>query len=84
MTVTPQNRQKVRERANYLCEYCHSSEEASAARFDLDHITPRSLEGSEELSNLALACQRCNNYKYNFTTEVDPQTQSNVPLFNEM
>ena len=31
-------RQQVRERANYLCEYCHSSEEASAARLEIDHI----------------------------------------------
>jgi 5-methylcytosine-specific restriction endonuclease McrA len=63
MTVTPKIRQEVRERANYLCEYCHSSEEASAARFDIDHIIPRSLDGSDELSNLALACQRCNGYR---------------------
>lgn len=82
MTISSQNRQQVRERANYLCEYCHSSEEASAARFDLDHIIPRSLDGSDKLSNLALACQRCNEYKYKFTTGVDPQTRSIIPLFN--
>lgn len=82
MTITVKMRQIIRERANYLCEYCHSSEEASAARFDIDHIIPRSLNGSDELSNLALACQRCNGYRYNFTTGVDPQTQSTVSLFN--
>ncbi|MGL6338656.1 MAG: HNH endonuclease [Waterburya sp.] len=82
MTVTLKIRQRVRERANYLCEYCHSSEEASAARFDIDHIIPRSLNGSDELSNLALACQRCNKYRYNFITGVDPQTQFTVRLFN--
>ncbi|MGL5832071.1 MAG: HNH endonuclease [Waterburya sp.] len=82
MTITPTTRQRVRERANYLCEYCHSSEEASAARFDIDHIIPRSLDGSDEQSNLALACQRCNGYRYNFTTGVDPQTQSTISIFN--
>ncbi len=27
----------VRERAKYLCEYCHSPEEASPALFQIDH-----------------------------------------------
>jgi hypothetical protein len=33
MTISNNTRQLVRERANYLCEYCHSLEEASAAQF---------------------------------------------------
>ena len=32
----------------------------SASRFTIDHITPKSLGGSDELENLALACRRCN------------------------
>jgi hypothetical protein len=75
-------RQLVRERAKFLCEYCHSTEEASAALFDIDHILPQSLGGSDALSNLALACQRCNSYRYNFTTAIDPKTQAITPLFN--
>lgn len=82
MTVLQKVRQLVRERANYLCEYCHSWEEASASRFEIDHIVPRSLGGADNPENLALACQRCNGYRYNFTTGVDPQTQAVVPLFN--
>lgn len=46
-------RQQVRARADYLCEYCHSSEDASAALFEIDHLIPRSLGGSDELDNLA-------------------------------
>nr|WP_245927647.1 HNH endonuclease [Aphanothece hegewaldii] len=65
-------RLQVRARANYLCEYCHSSEDASAALFEIDHLIPRSLGGSDELVNLALACQRCNRYRYNFVTGIDP------------
>ncbi|MFB2935233.1 HNH endonuclease [Aerosakkonemataceae cyanobacterium BLCC-F154] len=82
MTISNNTRQLVRERANYLCEYCHSLEEASAAQFAIDHILPQSLGGSDELSNLALACQRCNGYRYNFITGIDPQTQQEIPLFN--
>lgn len=33
MTVNDETIKLVRERANYLCEYCHSLEEASAAQF---------------------------------------------------
>lgn len=38
--------------------------------------------GSDEDDNLALACRRCNERRYNFTTGVDPQTQQRVFLFN--
>jgi 5-methylcytosine-specific restriction endonuclease McrA len=47
MRVNDATRKLIRERAKYLCEYCHSSEEASAALFSIDHITPQSLGGSE-------------------------------------
>jgi hypothetical protein len=43
MTVNEATRKLVRERAKYLCEYWHSSEEASAAQFAIDHIIPQSL-----------------------------------------
>jgi HNH endonuclease len=82
MTVSNAVRQLVRERAKCLCEYCHSSEEASAAQFAIDHVLPRSLKGSDDLNNLALACQRCNGYRYNFTSGIDPETQTVVLLFN--
>ncbi len=41
MSISSANRQRIRERANFLCEYCHSSEEASASLFTLDHIFPK-------------------------------------------
>jgi hypothetical protein len=43
---------------------------------------PQSLGGSDELENLALACHRCNERRYNFMTGTDPQTQTTVSLFN--
>lgn len=80
--IDPAIRLQVRARADYLCEYCHSSEDASAALFEIDHLIPRSLGGSDELVNLALACQRCNRYRYNFQKGTDPKTQEEVSLFN--
>ncbi|MEM6500649.1 MAG: HNH endonuclease [Cyanobacteria bacterium P01_C01_bin.89] len=82
MTISPEIRQLVRDRAKYLCEYCHSLEEASAARFEIDHIQPRSRGGSDAPDNLALACQRCNGYRYNFTEGTDPKSQATLNLFN--
>ena len=43
---------------------------------------PQSLGGSDEPDNLALACHRCNERHYNFTSGIDPQTQEEIPLFN--
>lgn len=82
MSISPALRQQVRAQAQYLCEYCHSSEEASTSRFTIDHLQPKSLGGSDALGNLALACHRCNTRRYNFTTGIDPKTDSIKPLFN--
>lgn len=83
MTVNDATRKLVKERAKFLCEYCHSLEEASAALFAIDHIIPQSMPGSsDDPDNLALACQRCNGYRYNFTTGIDPETGEIIPLFN--
>ncbi len=75
-------RRLVRQRSRYLCEYCHSPEYLSPDRFTIDHILPQSKGGSDEDQNLALACHRCNERHYNFTTGLDPKTNKEVPLFN--
>ena len=82
MTISLVMRQRIRQRAIFLCEYCHSSEEASASLFTIDHLIPQSLGGIDIESNLALACHRCNGRRYNFIDGVDPVTQAIVPLFN--
>lgn len=82
MAISEETKQQVRERANYLCEYCHSPERLGANRFTFDHIIPKSLDGSDELNNLALACRRCNERRYNFVAGIDPETQEITPLFN--
>uniref|UniRef100_UPI0030845201 HNH endonuclease n=1 Tax=Petrachloros mirabilis TaxID=2918835 RepID=UPI0030845201 len=57
MPISDEVRQAIRERANYICEYCHSPERLSANRFTVDHVVPKSLGGSDALDNLALACR---------------------------
>ncbi|MCC5621914.1 HNH endonuclease [Nostoc sp. CHAB 5715] len=72
----------VRKRANFLCEYCHSPERISTTRFTVDHLIPKSIGGAAEINNLALACRRCNERRYNFVAGYDSETQAIVPLFN--
>ncbi|MEQ9481641.1 HNH endonuclease [Coleofasciculus sp. F4-SAH-05] len=82
MTVNETVRQQVRERAKGLCEYCHSPEQICTTRFTIDHILPRSLNGSDHLNNLAFACRRCNERRYNFVAGYDHITETIVSLFN--
>jgi ribosomal protein L37E len=72
----------VRERAKRRCEYCHYPELLSSAPLSIDHIQPQSFGGSDEPENLALACRRCNERRYNFTQGLDPTTGQKVAIFN--
>jgi HNH endonuclease len=82
MSISIASRLRIRQRARFLCEYCHSSEEASTSLFTLDHLIPQSLGGDDSEHNLALACHRCNGRRYNFTDGIDPETQTAVALHN--
>lgn len=82
MAISGLIRKKVRQRANAMCEYCHSSEELSASLFEVDHVHPQSLGGSDDWINLALACQRCNAHHYNFVIGQDPLSGKSVALFH--
>ena len=74
--------QQVPDRACYLCEFCHASEQWQHVRFAVDHLMPLSLGGSNDLHNLALACFHCNRRKTNRVTAIDPISNDEVPLFN--
>lgn len=73
---------KVRQRANFLCEYCHASEQWQYVAFTIEHIIPLTKNGTDTLDNLALACFHCNRKKSNRTTAIDPQSGAELPLFN--
>jgi len=74
--------EQVRLRAQFRCEYCHYPELLSTAPLSIDHLQPQSLGGTDHLDNLALACRRCNERRYNFTIGTDPDTGKETPLFN--
>ena len=72
----------VRERANYLCEYCHTNEKWQYVPFTMEHLLPISKGGSDDPENLCLACFHCNRRKSDLDSATDPETGNLVPLFN--
>ncbi len=82
MTVSSLIRQLVEERAGNRCEYCLSHQEYILGRLQVDHIIPQSKGGTDDASNLCLACELCNQYKWTQTDSVDPQSNQRVTIFN--
>jgi 5-methylcytosine-specific restriction endonuclease McrA len=82
MSFSIVKRREVEKRARNLCEYCISRQDHSPQSFSVEHILPKSKKGNDELENLALSCQSCNNFKYTKTEAFDLLTGQNVPLYN--
>ena len=75
-------KEKVRRRADFLCEYCHTDERWQLVQFTIDHIIPTSVGGGNEIENLALACFHCNRRKSDKQIVFDEQTNSGILIFN--
>jgi hypothetical protein len=75
-------REKIETRAEGLCEYCLCPLEFSSNPFSVEHISPVSKGGTDDLENLALACQGCNNYKAAKTEAFDSISQSVAGFYN--
>lgn len=63
MTPQPEPGELIRQRANFACEYCGTSEIDSGGLLTIDHFRPRTLGGGDDLDNLLYCCYRCNLYK---------------------
>lgn len=75
-------KEQVAERASHCCEYCLSQVFFSSSPFSIEHIIPKAKGGSNDLDNLALACQGCNNSKYTYTSVVDPISGELALIYN--
>jgi hypothetical protein len=75
-------KQRVWDRAGNRCEYCQSHQDYTMSRLQLDHVWPGSKGGGNEDGNLCLACELCNQHKWNQTEAIDPVTKVSVRLFN--
>ena len=74
-------RQRIHQDAGNRCGYCLSPKHL-VAHLTIDHIIPQARGGSNEESNLWLACRFCNEHKSDKTSAVDPETGEEVALFN--
>jgi 5-methylcytosine-specific restriction endonuclease McrA len=81
--MTSATRVRVRERAANRCEYCQTHQDDSPlAALHIEHIRPLKHGGSDDESNLCLACIDCNLHKGPNLTGIDPVTDEVTPLFN--
>ncbi len=75
-------RNRIRKQANNRCGYCLSRQRYVFGPLEIEHIIPKSCGGSDEESNLWLACRLCNSYKGSQIDVVDALTEDRIPLFN--
>jgi hypothetical protein len=52
------------------------------ARLEIEHMIPLAKQGSNDESNLWLACPICNGHKSDKIAAIDPETQESISLFN--
>lgn len=81
--MTAATRALVRQRADHRCEYCQTHQEDSPlAALHIEHIRPLKHGGTDDESNLCLACIDCNLHKGTNLTGVDPLTDEVTLLFH--
>lgn len=88
MPLTARDKEALKERAGYRCEYCR----IVGWELQADHILPRSprrygstdvpKEDLDSPENLAAACTPCNRFKGDFTTGRDPLSGNEFRLFH--
>jgi hypothetical protein len=64
------------------CGYCLTPQCYILGPLEIDHIIPFALGGTDDESNLWLACSVCNRHKSQKIVAVDPATGQTVRLFN--
>ena len=72
----------VAERAGRRCEYCRAPEVVFNFPFEVEHIKPQVEGGTDDESNLALACRSCNIFKSAHLTGFDDVIRADVRLFH--
>ncbi len=80
--LSEETKDKVRQRAKYMCEYCHASEQWQYVPFTVDHVIPLSKGGKNSIENLALACFHCNRQKSDKVIVIHEESGAEVFLFN--
>ncbi len=66
ININKKVRKFIKNRDQNCCVYCLSSN----GPFEIDHVHPVSLGGTNILSNLVLACRSCNRSKWAHSVEI--------------
>lgn len=82
MSISADQRSRVRERAGDCCEYCRVSQSSHFARFHVDHVVATKHGGTDTADNLCLACAKCNGYKRSNVAALDPLTRAATKLYD--
>jgi 5-methylcytosine-specific restriction endonuclease McrA len=80
--VEPTLRERVRQRAKGICEYCLLAEAHGFLSFEVDHVIAEKHRGQTVFSNLAWSCFDCNRFKGSDVASFDPATGKLTRLFN--
>lgn len=72
----------IAQRASHRCEYCKAPEVVFNFPFEVEHIVPISRQGSNDETNLALACRSCNLRKGNRISGVSSRSNAEVRFFH--
>jgi hypothetical protein len=82
MSAWRETAEAVEARAGGRCEYCLMHQVLQGATFHVEHIVPKSRNGSSDLDNLAWCCPSCNLSKSDRIEALDPRAGEMFPLFN--
>lgn len=66
MTISAPDREFIRQRAQFACEYCGIREVDAGSELTVDHFQPRAQGGTDDLDNLVYSCIACNQYKHDY------------------
>ncbi|MCI0485508.1 MAG: HNH endonuclease [Blastocatellia bacterium] len=66
MAIKASVRERVRERADFACEFCGISETDAGGQLTIDHYRPKNKGGDNDHTNLIYCCPRCNQYKLDY------------------
>ncbi len=80
--ITTRLRERIRAQADNRCGYCLTHQDYVPWQLEIEHIRPLAAGGTDEESNLWLACHSCNLYKGVKTHAHDPLSGRRVQLFN--
>jgi hypothetical protein len=72
----------IAQRANHRCEYCKAPEVVFNFPFEVEHIIPLSRQGSNDTTNLALACRSCNLRKGDRISGIIPASNTEISFFH--